>query len=147
MVLGDRLALMSEGAIRQVGTPEEVYEHPADEFCATFMGTVNRLPSPSETPGGSRGTRGPAEVAFRPEDVEIGADGPYLGRVEGTEFLGFYRQYRIAVPTGGGGEAVVIARTDRRTSLQVGEQVRFGVRATLGIGGSGTAAVAAVPER
>ena len=41
--LSDRLAVMSEGVIRQVGTPEEVYAHPADRFVASFIGDVNVL--------------------------------------------------------------------------------------------------------
>lgn len=147
MVLGDRLALMSEGAIRQVGTPEEIYEHPADEFCARFMGTVNRLPVP---PGAARGEAdarktgadGPdvpaRAVAFRAEDVTLDAAGPYHGRVIGSEFLGFYRHYRIEVETGGAheeqqGPPVIVARTDRRTVLHVGDEVSFSVHAALDI--------------
>ncbi|MDX2202816.1 MAG: ABC transporter ATP-binding protein [Hyphomicrobiaceae bacterium] len=42
--LSDRLAVMSEGVIRQVGTPEEVYARPADRFVASFIGDVNVLP-------------------------------------------------------------------------------------------------------
>jgi ABC-type Fe3+/spermidine/putrescine transport system ATPase subunit len=41
--LSDRLAVMSEGCIRQVGTPEEIYRLPADRFVASFIGDVNVL--------------------------------------------------------------------------------------------------------
>ncbi len=123
MVLGDRLALMSEGAIRQVGAPEDVYGRPADEFCATFMGTVNRLPA------GDAGM-----VAFRAEDVDLEADGPYHGTVVGSEFLGFYRQYRISVAGAGDAPTMVLARTGRRAALQVGDAVTFGIHEELRIG-------------
>ncbi|MGH2847992.1 MAG: ABC transporter ATP-binding protein [Thermoleophilaceae bacterium] len=39
MGLGDRIAVMYEGRLRQIGPPQEVYEHPADTFVATFMGS------------------------------------------------------------------------------------------------------------
>jgi len=39
MGLGDRIAVMEQGKVRQVGTPEEVYDQPADTFVATFLGT------------------------------------------------------------------------------------------------------------
>ena len=42
--MSDRVAVMSEGRIRQVGTPEEIYRRPADRFVAGFVGDVNRLP-------------------------------------------------------------------------------------------------------
>jgi putative spermidine/putrescine transport system ATP-binding protein len=42
--LSDRLAVMSEGQIRQVGTPEEIYASPADRFVASFVGDVNVIP-------------------------------------------------------------------------------------------------------
>ena len=39
MTLGDRIAVMKEGAVRQIGTPLELYERPADLFVATFIGS------------------------------------------------------------------------------------------------------------
>jgi spermidine/putrescine transport system ATP-binding protein len=44
MVMSDRLAVMSKGKIEQVGTPAEVYDHPATEFVASFLGVSNLLP-------------------------------------------------------------------------------------------------------
>jgi multiple sugar transport system ATP-binding protein len=39
MALGDRIAVLCDGRVRQVGTPDEVYDHPADTFVATFLGS------------------------------------------------------------------------------------------------------------
>ena len=39
--MADRMAVMKDGAIRQLGTPRELYEHPCDHFCAEFLGDVN----------------------------------------------------------------------------------------------------------
>jgi putative spermidine/putrescine transport system ATP-binding protein len=43
MALGDRIAVMAEGRIAQVGTPQQVYNEPADAFVADFIGTMNRI--------------------------------------------------------------------------------------------------------
>jgi multiple sugar transport system ATP-binding protein len=59
MGLGDRIAVLCDGRIRQVGRPEEVYDDPADTFVATFIGTppMNLVP------------RGDDLVGFRPEHL------------------------------------------------------------------------------
>ncbi|MGH8904649.1 MAG: ABC transporter ATP-binding protein [Egibacteraceae bacterium] len=59
MALGDRIAVMSEGKVRQVGTPQEVYRDPADTFVATFLGSppMNLL------------ERDDCLVGFRPEHL------------------------------------------------------------------------------
>ena len=46
MGLGDRIAVMSQGEVRQIGTPAEVYDHPLDTFVATFIGSppMNLVP-------------------------------------------------------------------------------------------------------
>jgi ABC-type sugar transport system ATPase subunit len=59
MGLGDRIAVMYEGKLRQIGAPREVYEDPADTFVATFLGSppMNLVP------------RGDRLVGFRPENL------------------------------------------------------------------------------
>jgi spermidine/putrescine ABC transporter ATP-binding subunit len=51
--LSDRLAVMSQGQIRQTGTPEEIYASPADRFVASFIGEVNVIPARVERVDGS----------------------------------------------------------------------------------------------
>ena len=43
MALGDRIVVMSNGQISQIGTPRNIYFNPANEFVADFIGTVNRI--------------------------------------------------------------------------------------------------------
>jgi ABC-type sugar transport system ATPase subunit len=71
MTLGDRIAVMDAGRVRQVGTPDEVYREPRDRFVAAFLGTpamnfleAERLAAPEGTVAG-----------IRPEHVRLGADG------------------------------------------------------------------------
>ncbi|HEV2129354.1 MAG TPA: ATP-binding cassette domain-containing protein, partial [Thermomicrobiales bacterium] len=61
MGLGDRIAVISEGSIRQFGTPHEIYEDPADTFVATFLGS----------PPMNLVERGDELLGFRPEAVEF----------------------------------------------------------------------------
>ena len=45
MVTSDRIAVMNQGRIEQIGTPEEIYEHPRTQFVASFIGRTNCLPA------------------------------------------------------------------------------------------------------
>ncbi|CAN5651664.1 hypothetical protein BH24DEI1_BH24DEI1_05870 [soil metagenome] len=63
--MADRVVVMNRGRIEQLGTPEEVYDHPASPFVYEFLGDVNRL---------SRGVHSgvPGEVSYvRPHDLEV----------------------------------------------------------------------------
>jgi len=86
MMLSDRLALMRDGTVQQVGTPFEVYTSPANEFVASFLGEANAITAEAhegivEFKGvsldlslvspGLRGYSGPVLLLFRPEDVRL----------------------------------------------------------------------------
>ncbi len=79
--MADRIALMNEGTIQQVGTPEEVYEDPANLFVAGFIGDtpMNLLNGTVTTPGQN------VVLGARPEDVHV-ADSDGSGTVRGTVF-------------------------------------------------------------
>jgi multiple sugar transport system ATP-binding protein len=85
MALGDRVVIMDHGRVRQVGTPAEVYDDPADTFVATFLGSppMNLL------------ERDGVILGFRPEHVRAGRGGDaaaqFRFRCELTEYLGSER--------------------------------------------------------
>jgi multiple sugar transport system ATP-binding protein len=84
MGMGDRIAVIDHGRLRQVGTPAEIYEHPADEFVASFVGTppMNLI----EREGGSMGFR---PENFLPKQLLNGApvvEFPF--RIDRVEYLG-----------------------------------------------------------
>ena len=89
LAMSDRIAVMNDGRVEQVGTPREIYEHPSTDFVADFVGSMNVL----ELDG--------RRVAVRPERVRIVTDG---GRVDGVVaevvYLGVYRQFRVDTPSG-----------------------------------------------
>jgi ABC-type sugar transport system ATPase subunit len=69
MTMGDRIAVMNEGVLQQIGTPVDVYTTPANTFVATFIGSpsMNLLPA-----GALEGIGGSGRlVGFRPEDIQL----------------------------------------------------------------------------
>jgi multiple sugar transport system ATP-binding protein len=87
MGMGDRIAVIDRGRLRQIGTPPEIYEQPADEFVASFLGTppMNLI----ERDGGSLGFR---PENFLPRELLNGApvvEFPF--RIERLEYLGSER--------------------------------------------------------
>ncbi len=88
--LADRLVVLRDGEVSQVGTPAELYEHPVSPYVAAFMGYRNMLSltamsgdtaagrglSVTGTPGGGPVAAGqPVTVAIRPEDLHVAGDG------------------------------------------------------------------------
>lgn len=108
--LADRILVLNQGQIEQIGSPFEVYNQPRNEFVATFLGAANvllgrwsagrvtvgriRLNAPPEAPLLS--DRQPVKIVFRPEDVVLNfqpqlLDTPYvLGRavIEDVSYIG-----------------------------------------------------------
>jgi iron(III) transport system ATP-binding protein len=102
----DRIAVLDGGIIQQIGTPVEMYDHPANRFVAAFLGTANliegkieggKFGSPSGfTLDGISAPAGPACVSIRPQHVTVGPAGKGIpGVVEEREFLGETARYRI----------------------------------------------------
>lgn len=130
MALGDRIVVMSHGRVTQVGTPREIYYHPANHFVADFIGTMNRVRGTLrngflETDAGripwEAGGSGETEVLFRPENATIADPGAahLRGRVGSSFFLG--DRTRLIVE-GIGGQPLVIETTERREYRQ-GEEI------------------------
>jgi iron(III) transport system ATP-binding protein len=102
--LADRLAVMREGRIVQVGRPEEVYAQPASRWAAQFVGEVNVLAGVArgagvETELGVFDLRSPAsgavQVAVRPEQLELRPDRSGNAEVVAREFRGHDVLYRL----------------------------------------------------
>jgi iron(III) transport system ATP-binding protein len=105
----DRIAVMEAGIIRQVGTPMELYERPANLFVAGFLGTANILggnvaDGAFEVAGGARlplakGVTVPAgaRLVFRPQHASLSDGGALRGPVTHREFLGATVRYGVRV--------------------------------------------------
>jgi iron(III) transport system ATP-binding protein len=142
MFMGDRIALMREGRIVQVGTPDTLYLKPADRFVAIFLGEVNRLPARvangeavtalCRVPAGRFADGSVVEVLIRPEAVRI--SGPEAGgavaEVEASRLLGATTLVHMALPDGAGGLLHVHARMPPGPGLARGERVSVTVDTT-----------------
>ena len=125
MTLADRVVVLRDGLIEQVGTPMELYDRPANQFVAQFIGMpsmnmveAKAIPSFSAQTGG----RLPADgfLGVRPEALRV-RQGQGLGapaRVELIEALG--ADTLIHVDVGG---VPLVARQNERTALQAGDAV------------------------
>ena len=95
MTMGDRIAVMNHGRLEQVGTPEELYDRPANRFVAGFIGSPSMSFAPVEALDGLRLPRAEPglTVGVRPEHVrrwsdDAGLIGPLEGTVAYVEALG-----------------------------------------------------------
>ncbi|WP_371158482.1 ABC transporter ATP-binding protein [Jannaschia sp. 2305UL9-9] len=103
MAIADRVAVMSQGEVAQIGTPEALYRNPASCFVARFVGDAMPLEGRIEhaqlhLPGGVLTLPKAADgqqVLVRAEDIRIDQNGPVTARVEAVTFLGTH--YRIAL--------------------------------------------------
>ena len=114
----DRIAVMEAGAIRQVGTPMELYERPANLFVASFLGSANIL-------DGGAGVTVPAgqRLVFRPQHASLSpvAGAAMSGPVTHREFLGATVRYAVRI---GGREILVDVPFQSGAELRsIGESV------------------------
>jgi iron(III) transport system ATP-binding protein len=126
MTTADRMAVLDQGVVQQVGAPATLYDYPVNTFVAGFVGTMNllparvrsrsgaslrldvdgvgelQLPTPADVPGGDS-----LMVSFRPHSLCLAAaDGERDARlvwmpatVEASEFQGEFTRYRVRVGT------------------------------------------------
>jgi multiple sugar transport system ATP-binding protein len=137
MTMADRVVVLRDGAIEQVGSPLELYDHPANRFVAQFIGTPKMnivesaaLPALAAAAGAPAG--GPGFIGVRPEHVLIrpSGQGPMPARVELIESLGadtlIYCQARAGGPAPGG-EVQLVARLHERTHLKTNDVVALDI--------------------
>lgn len=71
MEVADEIVVMNKGRVEQIGTPAQIYDHPATAFVMSFIGPVNVLPSSSRIFEGSKFDATPPEIFLRPHDVIV----------------------------------------------------------------------------
>jgi putative spermidine/putrescine transport system ATP-binding protein len=142
--ISDRVAVLSQGRIEQIGTPAEIYGSPSTPFVAEFVGTMNRLESTVIDPDGGAvdyaGTELSVEAArgrargervlllVRPETVSVEAaggedDGALAGEVVSHTFLGSVTRLRVLA---GPSEWTADLSAERAAALPIGARVRLG---------------------
>jgi ABC-type sugar transport system ATPase subunit len=125
MTMGDRIAVMNLGVLQQIGIPKDLYEHPANTFVATFIGSPAMNLVPSGALGAGIGGSGQL-VGFRPEHVQLGdgepTDAHYDATVETVQYLGDEQLAYVRL-----GDAEVVARLPVEAVLEPGRSERFAV--------------------
>jgi putative spermidine/putrescine transport system ATP-binding protein len=120
--LSDRVVVMSEGRIEQIGAPADIYNFPATAFVASFVGTLNLLDAKvvdaaagrlavdgqeihTGTPVTAAGNGGTVGIALRPEAIDLGEPTDGQNRLRGTvddiSFLGSIVRIRMRLGDGG----------------------------------------------
>ena len=126
MSTADRMAVLDQGVVQQIGAPATLYDYPVNTFVAGFVGTMNllpgkvrarhsdrltlevqgvgdlQLPTPAEAPAGET-----LMVSFRPHSLRVDVadavrDARFVwmpGTIEASEFLGEFTRYRVRVGT------------------------------------------------
>jgi spermidine/putrescine transport system ATP-binding protein len=117
MTMADRIVIMNQGSIEQLGTPSELYEQPATAFVAGFLGASNLLPGTVAGDGVVRldcgtdvhvpqttlaGRSGSVRIGVRPEKIRIGGEEPNAlsGTVSESAYIGVSTQYIVETPAG-----------------------------------------------
>jgi sulfate transport system ATP-binding protein len=129
MEVADEIVVMNKGQVEQVGTPAEIYDHPATAFVMSFIGPVNVLPSNSRIFQGNGFDSAHPEVFLRPQDVVVERDqnGTTVpARVSRLIHLGWEIQAELTLDDG----QVVTAHLtrDRFDELQLEPQQRVYVK-------------------
>ena len=98
LTMSDRLAVFNRGRIEQVGSPEEVYEHPSSEWVAGFVGVSNVLER-----DGRRFTVRPEKVRMTHEDEPVTGEGWHVegGRITASAYAGMVTKYVVELDRGG----------------------------------------------
>jgi putative spermidine/putrescine transport system ATP-binding protein len=110
---------MNSGRIEQLGTPHELYERPANEFTARFMGEIN-IVLPGSSLIGSLKAPADRKWGFRPESARLVDEG-VSATVRQATYLGSKTELRVALPTG---EELKIWTHERLTT---GDNLHFAV--------------------
>ena len=119
LAVSDRIIVMRNAEIAQIGTPQELYEEPADHFVADFIGDANMVKGEIRAVEGPLAQvdiggmdlrlphrdlpRGEVQVAIRPEAIRLSrgnADNSVAGTVKKATYLGSHLEYTVETPLG-----------------------------------------------
>jgi putative spermidine/putrescine transport system ATP-binding protein len=109
LTMSDHVAVFNEGRIEQVGMPNEIYERPATEFVAGFVGTSNII------------ERNGRRVSVRPERITFNGHGE-AATIKDVVFVGAFTRYLVDTDTG---DHLTVVRQNDGSSLAPGARVQL----------------------
>jgi putative spermidine/putrescine transport system ATP-binding protein len=111
LTMSDRVAVFNAGRVEQIGTPAEVYEHPATEFVAGFVGVSNVLER-----NGRRFTVRPEKIHMLGEEEPVDPESTVeSGRIREVVYAGMFTRYVVELDSGG---ELSVAKQNLETSSQ-----------------------------
>jgi multiple sugar transport system ATP-binding protein len=138
LTMADQIAVLNQGQIVQVGTPDDIYDRPSTMFVAQLIGTpsINLFRasrengqlhvdnSPIQLPTGANAGQLPNQfiLGVRPEDVQIDPEGAFAGQVLLIEPLGVETILHIKA-----GQQTLLSTTSGMTTWRINETVRFNI--------------------
>lgn len=142
LAISDRVAVMNQGSVEQIGTPREIYKHPESVFVATFVGRTNLLQGVVQGEHGcvltdfgsfcrvdrlglSNGSE--VMVAVRPDGFETcrHSEGVLHGTVLSTVYAGAHVEAEVTIPTAHGGNRQLIVHLPPSRRYEPGEELSF----------------------
>jgi sulfate transport system ATP-binding protein len=141
MEVSNRIVIFSKGDLEQLGTPREVYEQPANEFVARFIGVMNVLDTEVkdgvarvgelqfDTPGQPDGTK--LRIGFRPYAVQVSTDlnlFPYRAVLSRTYFLGIMLRLEFELSSGLVLRSRITKEEYAQLGLEDGKEVSLQIR-------------------
>jgi sulfate transport system ATP-binding protein len=139
--VSNRIVIFSRGLLEQVGTPREVYEFPANEFVARFIGVMNVLElevregfaraGELEFPAHGQPEGGKLRIGFRPYAIQISADITqyrYHAVLRHTFFLGVLLRLELGLPSGLTLRARITKEEYAQQGLEDGKEISFQIR-------------------
>ena len=140
LAISDRVAVMNQGRVEQVGTPREIYKHPESVFVATFVGRTNLLQGVVQNEDGCvltdfgsfcrvdrlgmpNGTQ--VMVSVRPDGFEASDEGTLRGRILSTVYTGAHVEADVAIPSAHGGDRKLVIHLPPSRGYHVGEELSF----------------------
>jgi putative spermidine/putrescine transport system ATP-binding protein len=140
LAIADRMAIMHDGKVQQVGAPQELYEHPSNLFVADFLGKMNFFTGAMDGDSAfvtSSGTRvavasplaGATHIGVRPERLRLAAQpagagsNALPGTVESAVYLGALIEVRVKMDSGASVLAQMANAAVRDVAAQPGERV------------------------
>ncbi len=137
LTMSDRMAVMMDGHILQLGKPDEIYRNPQSLAVARFVGSpaINTLPGEIDSGGGvhalgvslsgTQAPKGPVTIGIRPEHLRIEPAGDFSGVVKHRENLGSDLFVHLTVD---GHDKKIVLRTAPDTQADIGQAVQFSAR-------------------
>jgi multiple sugar transport system ATP-binding protein len=121
MTMADKIVVLNAGNIEQVGSPLELYHHPANLFVAGFIGS----PKMNLIAGAEAEQHGGTTIGVRPEHLDIGDDGPWRGVVGLTEHLGSDTFLKVVLDSG----ETITVRASGEVALRHGDRIALSPQA------------------